>query len=84
MALVAAVKPPRRAGRADGGRIVGRRKPGILEAWTAQVRHQTRPFSPQGICLDGGEGAVSGAPSLGGQEANGTQVDPAWREGGTG
>ena len=42
------------------------------------------PFSPQKNLLDDGEGAVGGATLLGGQEATGTQVEPAQHKGGTG
>ena len=64
--------------------MVGRRTHGGPEAGMAQVCHQTRLFSPRGIRLDGGEGAVYGAPLLGGQAATGTQVETARREGGKG
>ena len=82
--LVAVVQAPRRASRADDDRMVRRRTPGGLEAGTAQVRHQTRPFSPRGICLDSGKWEVGGATLLGGQEATGTQVEPTRSKGGTG
>ena len=44
---------------------------------TPQVCYQTRPFSPQVIHLNVGEGSVDGAPLLGCQTATRTQVDPA-------
>ena len=58
--------------------------PGGPEAGTAQVNHQTRPFSLRVIRLYGEERAVGGYPLLGGQKATGTQVEPNRREGGTG
>ena len=84
MVLVAAVQAPRGASRADDVSMVGRKTPGGIKEGTAQVRHQTRPISTQVIRLDSGEEVVGGVPVLGGQEATGTQVEPACCGGGTG
>ena len=54
------------------------------EAGTRKVCYQTRPFYPLGIRLKDGEGAVDGAPLLGGQVATGTQVETARRKSGMG
>ena len=47
---------------------------------TSQVCHRACPLSLQGICLNGGEMSVDGAPVLGCQRATGTQVEPTQGE----
>ena len=64
MALVVTIQGSRRAGRAEDRGMDVRRTPGGLEAGPSQVRYQKRPFPQQGICLNGGEGAVDGASLL--------------------
>ena len=81
-ALVVEIQISRRAGLADDRGMDGRGTPSGPGPGTPQVRNQTRPFYPQGIRLNGGEGSVDGSPLLGCQMATGTQIDPTRRKSG--
>ena len=82
--LVTAVQSFRRAACAYDGGINKGGTPGGSGAITSQVRHKARRIYPRGIRLNVGEGAVDGAPLLGGQADTRTQVVSASREGGKG
>ena len=82
--LVAEIQTSRRAGHTDDSGIDRRGTPGGPVTGIPHVCYRTRPFSLRGICLDGGEGSVYGAPVLGLQTAAGTQLEPTRGKSGKG